>query len=364
MLARTRSSTCRRKRVATPGEDFWRGGAWGLVVLSGGRTKRKAQLRGTINPLMSRTSTIIAGVLAATLFVGCEEQVHELPAVVKNGQTIRLTANSPAPVQPLVSERIEVSGTVAFTESVFIVTERFTGVGSDATLRAPEILVFATQMDGVRLDSSPLKGEDGDDAKERGGAGDNGNNGASGGDIFVAAGRVDNSPLIASGSRGGDGGKGARGHKGRNGDCAGFGGWVGALDGGDGGRGGDGGNGGNGGRITVIVTGGQLRGPQPVVRGGPGGAPGRGGPGGNGGRGCSGLGGVQSSHPDGAPGANGQPGAVGLPGDVVTFPHSFSEVAEAISTLAAYLGDRDLVDARTLKGVIQKLTATEEAESE
>lgn len=272
---------------------------------------------------MTKTvKVIVVFMVGAVGFIAAVVGLHEklFPAsddeirLVKSDAHVVISASNLN--QVITGNKVVVDGAVVASSPIYIVANHL-DFGDSGRLKAPEITIFSTRITGGILDVS---GADAD-ASIR--------NGASAGDIFVAAARIDRTRFRATGGAGANGGNGTDGISGRDGDCAGFGDWKSAHRGGDGGPGEDGGDGGNGGTVTLLVW--AMDGfPDPDVAGGNGGEPGKGGRGGTGGTGCIGLGGFQGDQPSGRNGIDGDPGTDGAEGPAVERAIRFREVRNLI----------------------------------
>lgn len=255
---------------------------------------------------------------------------------------------------PVVAAEVHVDTVIEMSTPVFVLTNHLR-FGPEGALKAPEIVIFATHVAGGVLDASGAPGPPGSSQSGAGSPGDSGGPGLPGGSVFVAAGRVDDTRIDASGGTGGVGETGKVGGAGRNGSCRGFGDWVGATDGGRGGRGGDGGLGGPGGEVAILVPALGRNYERPRVDGGAGGGGGDGGAGGRGGSGCTGLGGSQSGHPSGPGGGSGSPGGRGADGNVGIRDIRFTQVKTALDEVGRVLRDPGFREIETLDAVRRRL---------
>ncbi len=218
---------------------------------------------------------------------------------------------------PLIGDVLRLDGELFSDQPLFIVANHL-DMGESGKIRAREVTIFATRISGGLIDASGQAATESEPTH------------IDAGFIFVAAARIEQTRVNASGGGGLDGMGGTDGPDGQDGNCGGFGAWEAAQAGGIALDGGDGGSGGNGGEVILLLS--ALDGfPAPNVTGGDGGARGTGGKGGSGGAGCTGLGGSQASRSRGADGSDGTPGDDGANGEITYREIQFHIVEDELS---------------------------------
>lgn len=262
----------------------------------------------------------VAGLIAIYNFIIRPSDPEKI-LLTPQSEMIVLSSSTLENNRPIVGDEVVIGKELVTDNAIYIVANHLL-FGESSSLKAPEIVIFATRITRGNLDVS------GEDATLIGDLG------TGGGSIFVATARLDGTLLDSSGGNGAKGEDGGDGTPGRNGRCdrsrlLGGRGWVAASDGGDGNDGGNGGNGGAGGRITMLVS--NMDGfPDPIVAGGHGGDRGTGGSGGSGGSGCTGFGGIQEPHPPGLDGDDGMAGQSGASGKLVRRKVHFKDIKRAM----------------------------------